>query len=162
MRNLTVLVCLLFVSSSIAGCGGAEEQDIILTPDFKDYSKAAALIWNDAWAEGAVDVIVSQYADDAILLPPGGDPISGRSAIHDFWAAAMTSAPGGGITSVESGSDGDLAYERGTYVSEGPDGEHLDHGKYLVVWTLVEGDWKMLLDTWNSSMPGDGEAPADE
>ncbi len=153
MRNLTFLFCFLFV----AGCG-TEEQDIVLTPDFKEYAKAAALAWNDAWAEGDVGVIVNQYVKDAVLLPPGGDAITGREEIRDFWAGAIAAAPGGRITSIESGSNGDLAFERGSYVSEGPDGEHLDHGKYLVVWTLVDGEWKMSLDIWNSSMPGEAEA----
>lgn len=157
IRNLILLISIVLV----AGCS-ADEQDIILTPDFAEYVKAAALTWNDAWASGDADIIADQYAENAMLLPPGSEPISGRAAIRDLWEGAIAMTPGFGITSVESGSNGDLAYERGTYLAEGPDGEHLDHGKYLVVWTLVDGEWKMLHDMWNSSMQVSTEAPSEE
>ncbi|MFC2085580.1 YybH family protein [Bacteroidota bacterium] len=147
MRYTIFLLTVLF----LAGCA-ADEQDIVLTPDFSEYSKAAALTWNDAWADGDAAKIANQYTEDAMLLSPGGEAITGRDAIREFWTGAFAAIPNSSITSLEAGSNGDLAFERGTYSSTGPDGEQLDHGKYVVVWTLVDGEWKMFRDIWNSSV----------
>jgi uncharacterized protein (TIGR02246 family) len=156
MRNILLLASLVLV----AGCA-AEEEDIQLSPDFDAFSKAAALTWNDAYATGDADALANQFTEDAIVMPPNGDAITGRAAIREFWVASMAFAPGGGITTEENGSSGDLAYERGSYVAEGPDGAHLDHGKYLSIWKLVDGEWKIYRDTWNTSMPAP-EADASE
>ena len=143
---ITILPLLLFV-----GCA-QEQGEPEVSPDFVDFTKAAALTWNEAWAAGDANAIANQYAADALLLPPNSDPIEGSAAILEFWTAAIAAAPGGGITSVEAVSAGAVGVEHGTYVSEGPDGEHLDHGKFLVLWRLVDGEWKMHRDMWNSNM----------
>ena len=157
MRYFLLLIPFLVV----AGCSSSD-QDIQLTPDFAEYSVAAALIWNDAWAAGDAETIANQYTVDGMLLPPAGEPIVGRAAILEYWTPAIAALPGGGITSVESGSNGDLAFERGTYTLETADGEAVDHGKFVVVWKLVDGSWKMHRDIWNSSVPAEAEAPAAE
>jgi len=153
MKTISALFSILL----LAGCA-TQDQEVHLTADFADFAKGAALSWNDAWAAGDASVIGNQYAEDALVLPPNGDPIEGRQAIQDYWAAAIVAAPNSSITSVESGSNGDLAFERGTYVVEGANGEHYDHGKYLVVWKLVNDNWKIYRDMWNTSMP----APEDD
>lgn len=128
-----------------------------MTPDFAEFAKSAALTWNDALAAGDVEPIVNLYAEDAMILPPNSDPVTGRAAIRGFWLASMEMAPGGSITSVEGESDGGLAFERGTYVAEDAEGNEVDRGKYIAVWKLVDGDWKISRDIWNSSVPSPGE-----
>ena len=48
---------------------------------------------NDKWAaafnKGDAAAVAAMYADDAYVLPPGGDMVKGRSAIAAFWKAAM-------------------------------------------------------------------------
>lgn len=138
----------------IAGCT-APEEDVQLTPDFTEFVKAAALTWNDAWAEGDAESIGTLYAHDAMLLPPGSGPITGRDSIQAYYAVGMEMDPGGSITMLEAISAGEYGYERGTYTSANAEGEETDHGKYLAVWKLVDGDWKIYRDIFNSSMmPG--------
>ena len=157
MRTLILLVAITLV----AGCA-ADEQDILLTPNFAEYAKAAALTWNDAWAAGDADAIANMYAADAMVLPSFGEPVVGRADIREYWAAVMILDPGGSITSVESGSNGDLAFERGTYISRDADSVEFDHGKYLVAWKVVDGDWKIFRDMSNSSGPDPSAEPVTE
>jgi ketosteroid isomerase-like protein len=48
---------------------------------------------------------------------------------------------------------GNYAVETGKWVANSPDGKHLDHGPYIVVYKRTDGGWKMYQDIWNSSMP---------
>jgi uncharacterized protein (TIGR02246 family) len=153
---MKLFACLLSIVL-VAGCT-APEENVELTPDFNEFVKAAALTWNDAWAEGDAESIGNLYARDALLLPPGSGPIAGRDSIQAYYAMGMAMDPGGSITMLEAFSAGEFGYERGTYTSVNAEGEQTDYGKYLAVWKLVDGEWKLYRDTFNSStMLGMGE-----
>jgi ketosteroid isomerase-like protein len=51
---------------------------------------------------------------------------------------------------------GDTATEISTFTLQGEGGLVLDKGKYMVIWKLEEGQWKMHRDIFNSSLPGPG------
>ncbi len=87
-----------------------------------------------------------------MLLPPGGEPIEGREAIQAFWQTAVESGTQAALKTSELEIHGDLATEVGSYVDTGADGAHVDHGKYMVMWKKVDGNWKLHRDIWNSSM----------
>ncbi len=96
--------------------------------------------------------MVSYYTADAVVMPPGVEPASGRAAIE-----AMLAAPNpGGITMDLKIKDlmvsGDVVVETGGWTATDPAGAHLDHGTYLAVWKQTDAGWKMIRDTWNSSM----------
>ncbi len=98
--------------------------------------------------------IAALYTDDAMLLPPNSDIVSGKEAIQDFWQGALDM----GVEEIELETvdvDGqiDTAIEVGKFVLIGANGECLDKGKYLVTWKLVNGQWKLHWDMYNSSMP---------
>ena len=44
------------------------------------------------------------------------------------------------------------AHEVGRFVTETADGDHIDHGKYVVIWKRIEGEWKLHRDIFNSNM----------
>jgi len=98
---------------------------------------------------------VSQYFTlDGQLLPPQSGPVDGRPAIAAFWQAVIDM----GITAVtletvEVFDHGDSAYEVGRYSLAAAGGEPVDHGKYVVIWRLEAGDWKIHRDIWSTSVP---------
>ena len=99
--------------------------------------------------------IAAVYAEDAMILPPGNQAIQGREAIQAYWQAALDEAEG--VTSTIETKEvhvvGDAAaIEVGSYTDTNADGSHRDHGKYVAVWTKVDGTWMLARDIFNSSM----------
>lgn len=92
------------------------------------------------------------YAADAVLMPPGVAAVEGVDAIREFFAQGM----GGATLDIEiwdvHAQGSDIALETGSYEITGAEGDHLDHGKYMVVWARTDDGWKMKYDMWNSSM----------
>ena len=80
------------------------------------------------------------------------------AAIAEAWGA-MLQAPGATLTwtptLIRVANAGDLAYDVGTYTFsfDGPDGKVTDTGKYVTVWTKVDGQWKIAADIGNSDLP---------
>ncbi len=98
--------------------------------------------------------IARLYTEEGQVLPPHSEAIVGRNGIEAFWRAAI----GRGITAVrletvEVFDHGDSAYEVGRYTLGTAGGGTAGHGKYLVVWRLEGGEWRLHRDIWNSSAP---------
>ncbi len=101
------------------------------------------------------------YAEDAILKPPGMQPITGRDAIAAFWGSAMA----GGVAGVEFVTadvfgNGETATEVGKVIIFDADGGTIGTSSYIVVWKLVDGVWLLYRDLWNEDPPA--ETPVTE
>lgn len=117
----------------------------------------------EAFTAGDAAAIAAQYAPDAVVLPPNGERIEGPAAIQETFAGMLAEIPGTSLSlttnNVQVAAAGDYAYGVGSYSMSGPapDGtEWSDQGKYLAVWKNVDGDWQMVVDTWNSDNPVPG------
>ena len=154
---------ILMIATGLAACGSppppppppapppvnlqAEEQKI---RDTIQQQLAAIAAKN---ADGAV----APYAADAQFLAPNADPATGE-ALKKAWAdtlqlpeVALTFAP----TSISLDADGTMAVDIGTYnfSFQSPGGKVDDHGKYLEVWRKTGGNWKIVADMYNTSVP---------
>ena len=123
-------------------------------PDAQVAVKEGTMVWAAAFNAGNAANIAALYADDAKLLPPGGETIEGIEAIGAFWEGFIVEAEGASVSleGVELYNLGDVALDIGAFTVTGADGSHLDHGKYMIIWTRGEDGWKMARDMWNSSM----------
>jgi uncharacterized protein (TIGR02246 family) len=98
--------------------------------------------------------LATYFTQNGSILPAYGDPVTGKGAIQAFWQAAFDM----GIRTAErktievEGTD-DFAFEVGSYVLRGVDGDVLDRGKYLVVWKQEDGQWRYHRDIWNGYLP---------
>ena len=148
MRSAALLFCAALLTFPSAVLGQAD-------PDAQVGIKEATMAWQAAWNAGNGAGIAALYAEDAVILPPGGDAVEGTEAITAFWQVAIDATPGSKaeLATTELHNLGDVAVEVGSYVATAADGSHMDHGKYLVLWMLKDGKWKMVRDIWNSSMP---------
>ena len=109
--------------------------------------------WQNAYNAGDAAAVTALYTTDAKLLVPGAEPGSGPKAIQKLIAADIALGGKLTLTLVDVVGFGDYALETGKWVATSPDGKHLDHGPYLVLYKKVDGGWKMYRDMWNSSMP---------
>ena len=79
--------------------------------------------------------IAALYTEDAQLLPPDLEIVSGRAAIQEFFA--RTNPPGSAaieIATVETHVFGDYAHRQGSFLLKGPDGGTVRAGKFLELW----------------------------
>ena len=112
----------------------------------------------EAYHRGDAAAAADFYTEDAKILPPNMEMVSGKEAIQEFWKTAMSMGVRRiNLETVELGYDGDLAYERGvSTVTIQPEGgqERTERGKYLVVLKRqADGSWKLAVDIWNSDLP---------
>lgn len=107
----------------------------------------------ERFAAGDSAGLASLYTEDAQLLPPNADIVSGRSAIAAFWQAAMEAGvKGAALETVEVLGLGEMACEVGRYRLANAEGDILDQGKYIVIWKKTASGWQLHRDIWNSSV----------
>ncbi|MBW3549418.1 MAG: nuclear transport factor 2 family protein [Proteobacteria bacterium] len=107
------------------------------------------------------DGMASLYSREGQVLPTGSDAIAGHQAIAAYWRAAFEA----GIERVELetlelDTHGDRATEVGRYTLHGAGEQVIDRGKYVVIWTLENGEWKLHRDIFNTNTPAPA-APTD-
>jgi uncharacterized protein (TIGR02246 family) len=108
--------------------------------------------WQTAYNAGDAAAVTALYTQDAKVMAPGAEPVSGRAAIQALFAADIAKGAKNTLTLGEVMSFGDFALETGGWVAKAADGKHLDHGTFMTLYKKVGGAWKIYRDTWNSSM----------
>lgn len=143
-------------AAALLGCeqGGAGEESVAsLMQTSRDWSKVAQT--------GDVDKIADYFADDAIIVPAGEQPVRGKQAIRAYLAEAKK-IPGFQIRwePIEGKVAGDMGYllERTQMTMTGPEGTPVtDTMQAVTVWRKApDGSWKNIVD---ASIPGP-KAPA--
>ena len=110
-----------------------------------------------AFKQGNVAEVANLYTENAKLLPPNNQMMTGTESIQAFWQGAMNmGVREAKLETVEVEAQGDTAYEIGRYtLAIKPRGGELltDTGKYVVVWKKHDGAWKLHVDIWNTNTP---------
>jgi uncharacterized protein (TIGR02246 family) len=109
-----------------------------------------------AFNRGDPAAIAAHYAEDGMVMPPGGQSISGRQGIEQFWRGVREMGVQAlSLTTEEVDARDDLAYEVGsaTLKIQPPEGSPVtDTVKFLVVWKRsADGAWQLYRDIWNSN-----------
>ena len=125
-----------------------EEQEI------RNGSQKLAEVYNRGDAAAVADF----YTDDAKILPPNSEMVSGKQAIEAFWKATLEMGMRKlTIETAEVGYDGNLGYDRGIVtISTKPEaGQPVTvRSKYLVLLKRqADGSWKIAVDIWNTDSP---------
>jgi uncharacterized protein (TIGR02246 family) len=120
--------------------------------DVRAQIEKADQAWQAAYNAGDAAALAALYAEDAKVMAPGSETVSGRAAIQDFFKQDLAQGAKNALTTNEVLSGGDYATSIGGYVATAADGSHLDHGTYMTVFKKVDGAWKIYRDTWKSSM----------
>jgi uncharacterized protein (TIGR02246 family) len=111
----------------------------------------------ETFKQGDAAGIAAYYTGGGQLLAPNSDTIEGHDNIQAAWQMFMDMGiKVADLQTVEVDGSGETAYEVGNYVLEGNEGQQLDRGKYMIVWKLEDGAWKLHRDIFNTSMPAQG------
>jgi uncharacterized protein (TIGR02246 family) len=107
-----------------------------------------------AFNSGNAAGVAMMYAEEAKIMPPNSEIVTGREAIQGFWQAVLDMGVAkAALKIVEAEKHDDTAIEIGLYELSAANDQVLDKGKYVVIWKKVEGEWKMHRDIWNSNLP---------
>lgn len=149
----------IFCSAALLLCGCAAPAP----PDTRAADEAAIRKLDADWVKAAqtkqVDAWVAFYGENTVVLPPNEKVATTKDAIRKS-VGDLLGLPGLAITwqptKVEVARSGDLAWLYGAYeVSWTEAGKRTtDVGKNVEVWKKQpDGNWKCVLDTWNSDLP---------
>jgi ketosteroid isomerase-like protein len=153
ITNYATLACGIIVCvSALSGCKHPNDSERPASSEElsqmnRDFAKA--LLAKDAAAASML------YAEDASLLPPNEPIVTGRTNIQQYWQGAIDAGiVEVSVTTIATGSDGDLGYEIGRYqmTIRQPDGKALtENGKYAELLKRgKEGSWKSIYGVWNA------------
>jgi ketosteroid isomerase-like protein len=166
MKSISYYLPALSISIMI-GCSQPTQPPVILSTELNtDASEVKAIIdqKNDQleiWYKNRnIDSAASYFAHDVVQMPPNSPAIRGVEMFKQRWMEATEMVEWNfELQAKEVKRSGDLAVELGTYsidlVSrENPEAPpYSDAGNYLVLWELIEGDWKIVWDAPVSENP---------
>jgi ketosteroid isomerase-like protein len=125
----------------------------LVSPDEVDAEiESTRVRLSNAMRRGDAKAMASLCHKGAQLLPPNRDFVEGREAIESFWREGLENGFAYlKLTARQLERVDGAAIEVGRYRVYGPDGNMVDHGKYLVIWKREGSGWKLNRGAWNSS-----------
>lgn len=145
---------LLVATLGIAGCHVSTDHTV-------DEAKLRQLDvdWNKAAATHSADAWDAFYSEDAVVLPPNekiaDTPAKIKASVTNFMALPALNVSWT-TDKVVIAHDDDMAYIYGSYkmTANDPSGKPInDTGKTVEIWRKRGGEWKCVLDTWNTDTP---------
>ena len=159
---------LLLAALGILAVLGARAQEAS-APDPADLAAIADFNrrYVQAINDGDIDTLAALTTDDHLMLTPNRPPLAGKAVLVEAMTRAFESTELDETwTPVETVIDGDLAYQRGTYVvrarPKGSDAEmRATTGSFLRIYRRQpDGQWRMTRDMFNTHpLPDDNGDP---
>ncbi len=140
------IAAILILAVLSAGCA----QNPVPEP----FPQQVADTWVAHFAAHDAAGVAALYTNDAQLLPPGMEAVSGRASIQEFVARTNPpDAPKIEFATIETLVFGDYAHRQGRYSVKGPDGAAIETGKFIELWKKVDGRWLIHREMWSPDAP---------
>ncbi|MPV58353.1 DUF4440 domain-containing protein [Burkholderia sp. HI2761] len=149
LRTAALAACLSFFAFTAPAIAGGSQR----LPEAA--IKAENARWADAFARGDYDAIGRLYTDDGALLPPGGDKVTGRRAITEYFTNGYAGSKPGTVSFSNDefyGNDRVATEVSDVEVRDG-DGKLKIRAKQTLVFLKQGGTWKLHRDMWNAYPP---------
>lgn len=151
MKKTAMMLPLVLVLSA---CGQMADDGPAFSPRDSE--------WQAAMNAGDVEGIAALYTENARLMPPNLEAMTGKDAVRAAFGGMIEAGQSVELNTIEHRSGGDTAYVVGNYKLKQGDAV-VDQGKYIETWTRnADGEWLMNNDIWNSDMPAPGGAVSDD
>lgn len=152
---MRTLVILLAAGLGLWSAPGGAADDI------RTIAATNAAEWNQAFAEGKVDEIVSLYTTDAILVQPNGKVSRDRGEIRNFWQMLIDQGAFK-IDIVDVKGEKDDTIVTTTTLSDLKTLQdshqtlryHYDGVLYSVLKRQSDGSWKAQVQQWSEKIRG--------
>ena len=159
MNNAAIFICAFIV---FTGCNRSPVIDI------RTEAEAIRKIhdqWEDAIKTKDVDKYMNSFAPGAVEMNANAPTCVGLSSIRkslETWFSDTTNILNtfeSTIDTLEISSMGDLAYIRGHQKLNIRTAEGIVEvtDKWVTIFRKISGEWKAIVDIWNSDMPISGE-----
>jgi ketosteroid isomerase-like protein len=94
------------------------------------------------------------FTVDGKSMEPNEPAFVGRAKIQTHYYNVMKMGANKlGLTTTGLWGDENMIVEEGEYSFMSEDGHQLDNGKYIVLWKMEDGKWKLFRDCYNSDLP---------
>jgi ketosteroid isomerase-like protein len=94
------------------------------------------------------------FTIDGKSMEPNEPSFNGRSEIQTHYSIVMNAGANKlGLTTTGLWGDENMLAEEGEYTFMDKADKLLDKGKYIVLWKMESGKWKLFRDCYNSDMP---------
>ena len=159
---MKITIRFLFAFSVLAGCNRTPVIDI------RSEAEVIRKIhdqWEDAIKTKDVDKYMSSFAPEAVEMNANAPACVGLPSIRkslETWFSDTTNFPDtfeSPIDTLEISSAGDIGYMRGHQKLniETAEGVVEVMDKWVTILRKINGEWKAIVDIWNSDMPISGE-----
>ena len=142
MRRMVALAAIL----ATTGCAQS--------PAPEAFPQDRVATWIERYRQHDAAGVAALYTEDAQMLPPDAEVVSGRAAIQEF--VRQSNPPGGPpieIATVETLVFGDYAYRQGRFRVTDPQGKVAGTGKSVEIWHKVSGEWLIHREIWSWDQP---------
>jgi ketosteroid isomerase-like protein len=105
--------------------------------------------------------LASLYTSDAKFMVPNMPTAHGKNGVQSAFAGlfAEMGTPNLTLSANEVWGTEELITEVGSYTMTDKNGKEMDKGKYIDLWKMEDGKWKIHRDIFNSDMPPMPMAP---
>lgn len=104
---------------------------------------------------GYIEGYYNYMAEDALILPPGAQPVMGREKYYaQMKAEGLVGQLEGDVLGAKVSASGDMGWTYGRWIFTVQDSlgnPVVSYGKYLCTWAKIDGQWKMTSNIWNSN-----------
>ena len=107
------------------------------------------------YAKGDSVALANHYASDAKAMIANIPAAVGRAAIQTLFDKQFKMMGPASLEITTTGVWGteEMLGEEGTIVITDDEGKQIDRGKYIVLWKMEDGKWKIFRDCYNSDLP---------
>lgn len=108
--------------------------------------------FNEAMQSGTNEKLAEFFAEDVVVMVPGGPILRGRQQVARLVLFAAPKPEFSVVSkTIDLAESGDLGYSAGINRIEGPAGS--SSGKWVHVWKRVQGQWKIAYAIANTDPP---------
>ena len=138
---MTHCVRYLFITVGMAVAGAAPGQG------FQSQVPTGGANWGAGFNAGDASKIATVYKKDAVIMPAGGNPVTGHDGAQTLYGGIIKSGVKAHKVTVESAeADGTLGYAYGVWQAES--GGKTIAGYVTQVFKKDESGWHLVLHTW--------------
>src|SRR6187402_665326 len=161
MKQLLTVLVIFSITSLFIACNSNTAESGTNTATEKEMksfdlaeAKAAIDATNAAFGTlvGKTDSagLAALYTSDAKFMVPNMPAFSGKANIQSAFSGMFAET---GPIDLKLTSNEVSGNEVGSYSMTDKKGKEIDKGKYIVLWKMEDGKWKLHRDIFNSDMP---------